>query len=380
MKRLAPLLAVPILLALVAPAALARDPGRWAMLRHDPFPGGYNQGITSNGRSLFFDGALGASYAALYRNSLALTQRRGNTLIIPQDVRLREGYNHIGDIGFVRSGGGRVLLPLECYTPGAPNGGNTCGTGSIAVADPSTLAWRYYVKLDPAGIPKAMWVEPSPDGRLLWTSARKDLLAYRTADVTAANAAPAAAPIRAVKRLKRAVPPSGITGAVFHDGRLFVAGSDAGPFQIWSVDLTTGKRRLEFERRFNGESEGLDVGPYMGGLLHWMILPFDSGPPTFGNQGALLELVPAGRYAIRLTGPRVIGEGLRTVEFRASYRLGRRRWPLEGARVTAGGKSGITQADGHVTLTIRLKEGVNPAVATFRGLLPGTFALTARPN
>ena len=77
-----------------------------------------------------------------------------------------EGYNHVGDIGHQ---GGRVLLPLECYTPGGPNGGNTCGTGSIGVADPATLAFQYYVKLDSAEIAKAMWVEASPDGKLLWT-------------------------------------------------------------------------------------------------------------------------------------------------------------------------------------------------------------------
>ena len=28
-----------------------------------------------------------------------------------------------------------MLLPLECYYPGQPNGGNTCQTGSLAVAD-----------------------------------------------------------------------------------------------------------------------------------------------------------------------------------------------------------------------------------------------------
>ena len=49
--------------------------------------------------------------------------------------------------------GGRVLLPMECFTPGV---GNTCGTGAFGVADPATLAFRYYVKLDPADIPKAL--------------------------------------------------------------------------------------------------------------------------------------------------------------------------------------------------------------------------------
>ena len=56
-------------------------------------------------------------------------------------------------------------------TPHGPNGGNPCRTGSIGVADPRTLRWRYYVKLEPAEIPKAMWAEVSPDGTLLWTSA-----------------------------------------------------------------------------------------------------------------------------------------------------------------------------------------------------------------
>ena len=46
--------------------------------------------------------------------------------------------------------GGRILLPLECYYPGTPGGANTCQTGSIGVADPDTLQWQYYVKLDPA--------------------------------------------------------------------------------------------------------------------------------------------------------------------------------------------------------------------------------------
>ena len=81
-----------------------------------------------------------------------------------------------------------MLLPMECFTPGV---GNTCGTGAFGVADPATLAFRYYVKLDPAEIPKAMWAETSPDGSLIWTSSGDDLLAYRSSDVSEANRAPA---------------------------------------------------------------------------------------------------------------------------------------------------------------------------------------------
>ena len=167
-----------------------------------------------------------------------------------------------------------MLLPLECFVPGGPNGGNPCLHGSIGVADPGTLQWRYYVKLDPAEIPKAMWNEVSPDGTLLWTSSGDDLLAYRTADITAANAAPEHAPIHSVRRLRGAVPPSGITGATFIDGRLYVAGQGGGPFRVWSIDLADGSRRLEIERAIVGESEGLVTAALKGGTLSWLVQPF----------------------------------------------------------------------------------------------------------
>ncbi len=115
-----------------------------------------------------------------------------------------------------------LILPLECYDSSA-NPSNTCGNGAFGVADPKTLAWRYYVKLDRTEIPKAMWAETSPNGRRIWTSSGNDLLAYRTSDVTAAHAAPAT-PIRSVKRLTGAVPPSGVTGGVFVRGRLLPGG------------------------------------------------------------------------------------------------------------------------------------------------------------
>ena len=114
-----------------------------------------------------------------------------------------------------------MLLPLECFVPGV---GNTCGTGSFGVADPSTLGFRYYVKLDPTQIKKAMWAETSPDGSLIWTSSGDDLLAYRSNQVTAANAAPSGPLLQPVRRLVGAVPPSGVTGAVFSDGKLLLAG------------------------------------------------------------------------------------------------------------------------------------------------------------
>src|SRR5215208_5026413 len=183
-------------------------------------PNSYWQGVATAGsvKPLFFSGI----FTGLHRTDRRLRQTATVDPVIPLTVFATEGYNHVGDIGYQ---GGRVLLPLECYTDGGPNGGNTCGTGSIGVADPATLTFQYYVKLDPAEVPKAMWVEPSPDGELLWTSSGQDLLAYSAADVTAANAAPGAAPVHSVRRLPGAVSPSGVTGAAFYRGRLLLAGS-----------------------------------------------------------------------------------------------------------------------------------------------------------
>ena len=125
---------------------------------------------------------------------------RGRPGAIPPAVEQAEGYNHIGDPTWDPGEGGRVLLPLECFTPGV---GNTCGTGSFGVADPATLDFRYYVKLDPAEIPKAMWAETSPDGSLIWTSSGDDLLAYRSTEVSQANRAPAGPLLEPVRRLDR---------------------------------------------------------------------------------------------------------------------------------------------------------------------------------
>jgi hypothetical protein len=279
-------------------AAQAADPGRWSLSTTRMLPLVYYQGVTSDtAYTLYFDGV----YVGLYRTTAAFAETGRTDDVIPPDVHLREGYNHIGDIAWDRREGGRILLPLECYVPGGPNGGNPCGHGSIGVAGPGSLRWRYSVKLDPAEIPKAMWNEVSPDGSLLWTSSGDDLLAYRATDISRANAAPAHAPIHSVRRLRGAVPPSGITGATFVGDRLFVAGQAGGPFRVWSIDLATGARRLEIERRIVGESEGLVTARLAGGTLHWLIQPFsdEPGPPTYSaDQATLLSFRP--RASVRL--------------------------------------------------------------------------------
>ena len=278
------LVSLAFLLAAALPAtAHAADPGLWRQTGKTSLPLTYYQGVThSQSGNWFFDGPD----TGLWRTDRGFTQTGGNVDVIPPQVTATEGYNHIGDPTWDSAEGGRVILPLECYYETA---GNTCNTGSFGVADPNTLQWRYYVKLDPAEIPKAMWAEVSPDGSLIWTSSGNDLLAYRASDVNPSNAGPTAAPIKAVRRLVGAVPPSGVTGATFYGGRLFLAGSQGDTFQVWSVDPTTGSRQLEIERTVVGESEGLDTFKAAGGVLHWLIGPYNTeGPPTYGTDHATL--------------------------------------------------------------------------------------------
>jgi hypothetical protein len=278
-----------------------------------------------------------------------------------------EGYNHVGDISFDGRDGKRVLLPLECYEPGKPNGGNTCGTGAIGTADPNTLAFRYYVKLDPAEIAKAMWVEASPDG-LLWTSSGNDLLAYRAADVSAANASPAAPPIHSVRRLAGAVPPSGVTGAAFRRGRLLLAGAQGTTYQIWSVDLASGARRLEVElKNVQGEAEGLHVTNLLGGTLHFLVAPL-ALKPTFPPSVALLHFTDSAGSGLRVTATATRRGSHRP---RVRVRVTRRGSPVEGARVAIAGARQRTNARGVTALWPALDTSGSFAAVATKGPLEG---------
>ena len=352
-------LAVVVCLCVVAPAAQARDPGHWVLTGATSIPTTYWQGLTSDPakRRMFFVGV----FEGLWRTSPALHQTAGVGAAIPAEVKAREGYNHIGDPTWNR---GRVLLPMECYDPA--RGGNTCGNGAFGVVDPSTLAWQYYVKLDPAEIPKAMWAESSPDGKLVWTSSGDDLLAYRSSDVVAANAAPLAPPIHAARRLTGAVPPTGVTGAVFEHGRLLLAGESEGTYQVWAVDTKTGKRRLELEMKVCGESEGLDIIHTLGGELHWLIAPSDPGCTlTFGPTSALLHFAPTpGRAGLSVKVLKVTA-GTLPGRVKAKVIVRRHGHAVAGARVSFAGASAKTNRRGTVVIWPPLE-------------LPGRYAALAR--
>jgi hypothetical protein len=376
-RAVAAALAATVLIALAGPAAgvagAATDALRLADAR--PIPIEYFQGLTHDrAGTRFFDGVV----QGLYRTDRALHERGRNPAAIPPAVATAPGFNHVGDIGFAAGTG--LILPMECFTPGAPNGGNTCGQGAFGVADPSDLGTRYVVAVDPLDIAKAMWAEVSPDGSLVWTSAGPDLIAYRTADVSAANAA-AGARIRPLVRLRGAVPPSGITGAAFLDGQLLLAGQDTGPLEVWSVDVRTGARRREAVLHVAGESEGLDVVDDGHGLVHWIVTPFDprGRPPTFGTgHSELLSFVPAAASRLRLTvAPARLRAGRSaTLRVRVTVRFGGRVHAVAGARVRAAGRSALTDARGVARLRVRrARPGVVRVRATKERLRAATVPL-----
>ncbi|HVE67699.1 MAG TPA: hypothetical protein VNB64_03865 [Solirubrobacteraceae bacterium] len=384
--------------ALAAPAAHAADPGRWTLTGRSTVPVEYYQGVAGDGPvrpNLFFAGI----HVGLYRTDSELRETGRANNVIPPQVTVAERYNHIGDIAYDAREGGRVLLPMECYYPQAAPGqsdpNNTCRTGSIAVADPRTLQWRYYVKLDPAEIPKVMWVALSPDRQLLWTGVGNDLLAYRADDIRPSNAHPAAPPIKAVRRIPNARPPSGVTGAAFRDGRLYMAGQDNPvAFQVWSMDLDTGARRLEIERVVIGESEGIDFFAGLGGDLHWIIAPYNTrnlpteAPPS---NSALLHFVPkpgtigsprpAGpvgarrrpaRIQVAAYPSRARAGRMTRFRFRTTVLLAGRRRPVAGALVRFVRRRVVSNRAGWVTMWRRLPAARYRVGATKEGLRAGS--------
>jgi hypothetical protein len=290
-------------------APVQKDPGRWNLVSTTSLRIFYYQGVTHDDKgNFFFDGIDNG----LFKTDSSFTQIAGTTPYIPAAVAARDKYNHIGAIAYSKHTG--VLLPMECY-----NGTNCANTGAIGVADPATLAWEYEVKLDPATIKKAMWAAVSPNGKLLWTSSGNNLLAYNMADISTSHSWPSHAAIKPVTTLKNAVPASGVDGGAFYRGRLYLAGTIGNVHQVWSIDTSNDKRRLELSRTIVGEQEGIDfvsqdggkVHPValcndpscgaathyttnsFGGVLHLMVMPQPDGktPPTYA-AATLLSFDP----------------------------------------------------------------------------------------
>ena len=171
--------------------------------------------------------------------------------------------------------------------------------------------------------------------------------------------------IHAVRRLRDAVPPTGVTGAVFWKGQLLLAGE---PRRLRGVERQHPHRRATpaIEMRICGESEGLDLIPTLGGSLHWLIAPAPSGCQlTYGPSSALLHFIrrPADeRYRVQVTDvdvPRSPAR-LRPPSGRPSERQ-----PLRDTRVTFAGGAARTDSHGVAIVTTTLEQ-------------PGRFSALAR--
>jgi hypothetical protein len=327
----------------------------------------YRQGLASDPAvTVFFSG----SDAGVYRTRNLVEQAR-NTSPIPPDVAQAEKYNHIGDIAWDAAEQGRLLLPLESYTPFGPDP-NPSKTGSVAVMDPVTLKWRYYVKLDPAEIAKTQWLATDAPRGLVWTLAGSDLLAYKLADITAANAAPAGPVISSVRRIP-GVAPNGAGGAAVLGGRIYFSTRAPGVDQIVSVEPGTGATQVEAEIPGNNEPEGMDAGPYLGGLLHWQMVQGGGLSAT-----TLVSLVPQGApLRVTLSKARVRAGKPTPLTATVTAATTGYRVPLAGVRVTIAGRSAKTGGDGRAKLSVTLTRGSYRALAFLKGLRTGTRRLRA---
>ncbi|MFL6572701.1 MAG: hypothetical protein ACJ8G4_13165 [Burkholderiales bacterium] len=358
-----------IVVLFAAPAAAqAADPGLWIKTSQLTKPAWYRQGLASNPATgdVFFSGSF--SGITLTHNESEVNQ---NANAIPKDVADREKYNHIGDIAFDPGEGGRILLPLESYAPLAQDT-NPSKTASIAVIDPKTLAWEYYVKLDPSEIDKAQWVAADPEHGLVWTLGDTSLLAYNIADVNPANAAPNAAPIHSVKRFD-GILPNGAGGAVVIGNRIFLSQLFNGINRVISIDLTTGASQVEIEVASADEEEGLDTGPYLDGFLHWELVP---GAGLSNTQ--VLNFVPQGaRLALKLKPARVKAGKKAALTATATVLTGGFSIPLRDVEVRLGGKRAKTNAHGRAKLTVKLTRGKYRAHAFYNGLRTATRTIRA---
>lgn len=356
-------LAIAALTLAVPGTAHAADPGLWIKTSQLTKPATYRQGLASNPLTgdVFFSGSFNGITRT--RNEVELKK---NTEAIPKDVSNREQYNHIGDIAFDSAEGGRILLPLESYQPLAKDT-NPSKTASIGVMDPTTLAWKYYVKLDPAEINKAQWVATDEEHGLVWTIGDISLLAYNIADINPANAAPNAAPIHSVRRLDNIVP-DGAGGAVVLGNRIYLSQLTGGVNRVISIDLTTGSSQVEIEIPGDLEEEGLDFGPYLDGLLHWELVP---GAGLSNTQ--VLNFVPKGaRLGLQLNRARIKSGKKQTITAVAIVAASGEKIPLRGVEVRLGRTRVKTNARGRAKLTVKLTRGLYRAHGFYKGLRTAT--------
>ena len=365
------LLAALVALTMIAGAApaAASTGDRWTLADHRRVPLDYHHGLTHVGSDLFFVGASGGGYLT----GVGLQRITANASLIPATLQGDVGFDRVGDPTYDRSGA-RLLVPLECHRASRSSEPNTCGVGGLGVIDPVTLAWRYWVRLDAA---TTTWAEISPDGEMVWTSSGRDLVAYRASDVSPRHAAdgPGSASIRPLRRLRGAVPSSGVGGAAFSGGKLLLAGRSGAP-RVWSVDLATGRRtptlRLAGTR---AEVEGLAVTAPSGGLLQLLLAPGAIKHPTYGTgRSELLTFVPSS-YRVAASA-NLKGSAL---VVHATLRYGVHSHVLAGATVRVAGRALITDTAGDARFTLSAQPRRPLRVTVAKGGLQGV-TLTVHPR
>lgn len=349
--------------------ARAADPGAWVLAGAARAPETATGGIAHDAAG----GRFLAGGTTLLRTDGRLRPDLTLRAAIPGELLGDPGFDRVGDPGW-DAAGGRLVVPLACRA----GAGATCGSGGLALFAPN-LDWRVGITLDAEAAPGGRWAAPAPDGALVWTAAGTDLLAYRTGDLTQANATLTGGPIRPAVRLPGAGPAGELTGGAFWQGRLYLTAGGPGPLRIWSIDVGAPSpvARLEVERGIAGAAAGLDAVPARGGVLQWLV-----APPAGGARPTVLTLAPAGDGALRL---RLDRRSLRAgrparIEALVSQTLGGVTAPLADVAVSLAGVTARTDADGRAELRVRtLRPGPISARAVSGELEAPPVALRVLP-
>ena len=186
--------------AAFAPAAAdARDPGRWVLTGASSIPTNYWQGLTSDPPSerVFFVGV----FEGLWRTTPACARPPGTAPRSPPTSRPPRATT----TSATRPGtgdGGRVLLPMECYYAG--RGRQHLRHGRVRGRRPGHARLALLRQARPGRDPQGdVGRELAGRHAGLDQQRRRPARLSLRATITAANAGPAAAPIRASTRASR---------------------------------------------------------------------------------------------------------------------------------------------------------------------------------